>query len=135
MQLAKNGSKERARVRGPLPCGTVRLGNEGAGHFVGVKGLGDLAEQVPAEGTLVERRQNPIAALGFVESAQVPAVGIGNDRAVATREGTGEQLVDRGRLAGPGRADELAVLGFVCGRQGPSGQCDRVATQLTATRT
>ena len=70
----------------------------------------------------LERVENDVAAMTIVEMCQVAAVGIGDDCPVAASDRTCEQLANRRRLAGAGRADELEMLGLIEGGNGNAGQ-------------
>ena len=83
-------------------------------------------------GARIEGVQDHVAAGGIVEAIQVAAVGVGDHRAVATRECPCEQFADRGALAGAGGADHLEVLGFVERRDGDAGEREGGGLSLAA---
>ncbi len=62
------------------------VGNQGSCELLDVVGSLDLGEQVPFHRALVEGIQYDVAALRLVETPQVAAVGIRDDRAIAARQ-------------------------------------------------
>jgi len=54
--------------------------------------------------------KHDIAAIRGVEAREIPAVRVGDHGAIPALERAGQQLADRGRLPGSGRAQELEVL-------------------------
>src|SRR5438105_14955194 len=107
MGLRGHRAEEGAGISPPAAIRPLVVGNQRACELLDVVVVTDLAEQVPARGTRLEGVENHVAAPAVVELAQIAAVRIGNDGAIAARECRAEQLADGGALAGAGSADQL----------------------------
>jgi hypothetical protein len=57
--------------------------------------------------------KHDIAAIRGVEAREIPAVRVGDHGAIPALERAGQQLADRSRLPGSGRAQELEVLSLI----------------------
>src|SRR5437016_11889813 len=134
MRLRSHGAEEGAGVTAPAAIRPLVVGNQRACELLDVVVVADLAEQVPARGTRLEGVENDVAAPAVVELAQIAAVRIGNDGAIAARECRAEQLPDGGALAGAGSADQLEVLDLVLGCDREPRECHTTALEATRAR-
>jgi hypothetical protein len=73
----------------------------------------------------VEGVQNQIATAGVVEAGEIAAVGVGDDGAIAAREGGSQKLADGSGLAGAGGADQFEMFGFIGRVDGKAGERER----------
>src|SRR5438067_548973 len=135
MRLRSHGAEEGAGVTAPAAIRPLVVGNQRACELLDVVVVADLAEQVPARGTRLEGVENDVAAPAVVELAQIAAVRIGNDGAIAARECRAEQLPDGGALAGAGSADQLEVLDLVLGCDREPRECHTTALEATRAHT
>jgi len=113
VKLSEHGSDQGASVIAPVALGAFLIGDEGTGELVGIVELEDLGIQVPTCGTGIKGIQDLVAAIGLVEVAQIAAIRIGNDSAITARQGTRQELADRGALAGARGAEDLEVFGLI----------------------
>src|SRR5881398_2080095 len=90
----------------------IRL-DERARPLVDAVVAGDLSQQIPLHRVALEGIEEQVAAPGIVESPQVSAVGVSDDRTVASFERGAQDFADGGALARAGRADDLEVLGLI----------------------
>ena len=109
LRLAGHRREERPREIRPGGIRS-RIRNERLREFVNVVGVPELGEQVPLRGPGIEGVQDHIAARRIVEAREIPAVRVGDDGPVTGSQRAGEQLPDRGALAGAGGAEEFEAF-------------------------
>src|SRR5262249_32139805 len=102
-----------------------------AGELLDVVVVLDFAEQIPFVGVAVERTEDHIP-VGIIESTQIPAVGIRNNRTVASCESDSQYFPDGSALTCAGVADDLDMFGLVLERNRNAGQRDIGGSMLAS---
>src|SRR5579863_2090773 len=116
-QLLHHADEEGARIFTPDSILAAAVRDERAGKLLHVVVVRDLPEQIPLSRLAVERVENHIAS-GLVESTQIAAVWISNDRPITSCQSSPQQRKYPTTLTRPCRPDKLEMLGFVLARNG-----------------
>src|SRR5207248_8078784 len=128
--LLGDGDEEGAGVFAPAAIRIAVIRDQRARHLVDVVVAGDLSQQIPFHRVALEGIEDLVAAPGIVESPEVSAVGVGDDRTVASFERGAQDFADGGALARAGRADDLEVLGLIVLADREAGERERAVAAL-----
>ena len=108
--------KVRAYARHSLDGRIAARRNQAARQLIYIVGIVYLCERIPLHGVRLEGIQENVAAVPMKEPGAVATIGIGNDGAVAPREGCAQDLAYHRGFPRAGRSDDLEVLGLIAAR-------------------